>query len=63
MMNDLRAEYSDPFRWQDGYACFSIWRNELDRVTQYICMQKEHHASGSVWPEWEQTDKPAPIQT
>ncbi len=31
------------FRWQDGYAAFSVWPNEVEVVVRYIAKQHEHH--------------------
>ena len=41
--------------WQAGYGVFSISRSHVDRVVKYIKNQKQHHADGSFWPEWEET--------
>jgi putative transposase len=57
LLNDLRAESDELFRWQGGYACFSLSRSHLSRVIAYIDNQKHHHASDKVWPEWEEVEK------
>jgi putative transposase len=31
------------FRWQDGYAAFSVSPRDVDNVVAYIDNQKEHH--------------------
>ena len=31
------------FRWQEGYAAFSVSRSRLPRVKEYIRNQPEHH--------------------
>jgi putative transposase len=31
------------FRWQDGYAAFSVSESQSDRVIAYIKRQREHH--------------------
>ncbi len=36
------AKFND-FRWQDGYATFSVDRYRVDIVDRYIRNQKEHH--------------------
>ena len=47
------------FRWQEGFAVFSFGRNQQERVVAYINHQKQRHASGKLWPEWEDTgDEP-----
>jgi REP element-mobilizing transposase RayT len=61
LMNELRPEFSDVFRWQSGYACFSVGRDEVDTVVAYVLNQKQHHGTdGQLWPEWEETDMEAP---
>ncbi|HEY8325979.1 MAG: IS200/IS605 family transposase [Ktedonobacterales bacterium] len=42
------------FKWQGGYAAFSVGRGELDRLCGYIAHQEEHHRLGSLIPEWEE---------
>jgi REP element-mobilizing transposase RayT len=29
LINDLRPEFSELFRWQPGYGCFSLGRNQV----------------------------------
>jgi REP element-mobilizing transposase RayT len=43
------------FRWQSGYAVFSVSQNHVARVTEYIRNQKHHHATGKTWKRWEET--------
>ena len=31
------------FAWQSGYGTFSVSRSQVDRVTEYIQTQEEHH--------------------
>ena len=31
------------FQWQGGYADFSVSQSNLERVTDYIARQEEHH--------------------
>ena len=59
LLNDLRDESDDVFRWQGGYACFSLSRSHLSRVVAYVDGQKLHHAHDKTWPQWEETEKPA----
>jgi len=42
------------FGWQENYGVFSVTRSHLQRVLAYVHGQKEHHASGRLWPEWEE---------
>ncbi len=51
-----------PFGWQDNYAVFSLSRPHRRRVVAYIRGQKQHHAAGTLWPEWEETDEDAPLR-
>jgi putative transposase len=44
------------FGWQEGYGVFSVSRSHEKRVKAYILNQEAHHASGTTWPEWEETD-------
>lgn len=47
----------EPFGWQDGYGVFSLSRSHLKRVVSYVENQKKRHASGKLWPEWEEVDE------
>ena len=50
----LRPEMQ--FKWQGGYAAFTISRWDLSRVINYVKRQKEHHAeAGGLWAELEET--------
>jgi putative transposase len=56
-INSHRASFSEQFRWQDGYGCFSIGTDPESRssVISYIQHQKEHHSNGTIIPLWEET--------
>ena len=41
------------FKWQGGYGAFSVSLRHLDRVRDYIARQREHHAIGSLLPQFE----------
>jgi REP element-mobilizing transposase RayT len=43
------------FRWQGGYAAFTVSRWDLLRVIGYVKRQKEHHGIDDVWEELEET--------
>jgi REP element-mobilizing transposase RayT len=47
------------FAWQEGYGLFTLSPNHVDRAIVYVRKQKEHHAAGHVWAEWEETDEEA----
>jgi putative transposase len=57
LLNDLREENTEIFRWQSGYASFSLSRSHLSRVVAYVDNQKKHHANQKIWPEWEEVEK------
>jgi hypothetical protein len=44
-----------PFRWQGGYAALSIWREDVERVIEYVARQREHHRDGTTRADWEPT--------
>lgn len=48
------------FKWQGGYAAFSIGQRQLTTVRAYIIHQKEHHRNNTLVPEWEEDDAPEP---
>ncbi len=41
-MKEQGKQYAQ-FYWQDGYAIFSVGRNDVNRLVAYIKNQKEHH--------------------
>ena len=41
------------FKWQGGYAVFSVGLEGLEAVKAYIQNQKQHHATGNLRPTWE----------
>ena len=43
------------FSWQDNYGAFSVSGSHISRVVRYIQTQREHHSTGTEWPEWEET--------
>lgn len=42
---------SFPFRWQAGYAAFSVSQSNVEPVREYIRQQPEHHAHRSFQDE------------
>lgn len=48
------------FAWQEGYGVFSLCRNHVEPVIQYIRRQKQHHSSGNVWATLEETFEQTP---
>ena len=43
------------FKWQGAYGAFTLRKEDVPVVQAYIENQKQHHAVGSVWEEWEHT--------
>ena len=43
------------FKWQGSYGAFTVSPSDLDRLEKYIQRQKEHHQTGQLVVEWEQT--------
>ena len=52
------------FRWQAGYGAFTLSRDDLERVTEYIRRQREHHEAHRLWWDLERVHPDAlPSQT
>ncbi len=47
---------SGKFEWQQGYGVFSVGRNEINRVRNYIYNQESHHQDRSFVDEIKQFD-------
>jgi REP element-mobilizing transposase RayT len=47
---------SGKFEWQQGYGVFSVGRNEINRVRNYIYNQEYHHQNRSFQDEIKQFD-------
>jgi REP element-mobilizing transposase RayT len=52
-VNEVLAPPSQ-FKWQGSYGAFTVSRWDLDKIVQYVKRQKEHHATGDLWQEWEE---------
>ena len=48
------------FKWQGAYGAFSVAPRDLDAVADYIAHQRQHHALGTLIPEWEECDEEVP---
>jgi len=44
------------FAWQEGFAVYSISRNQLAMIVEYIKRQKERHSCGKTWDSLEESD-------
>jgi REP element-mobilizing transposase RayT len=50
----VRAQFGDEaFRWQRGYAAFTVAPNGIQRLLRYVARQKQHHAAGRLWTNYE----------
>ncbi len=59
----LSTARGDIFKWQGTYGAFTVSQSLVREVVNYIVHQREHHASGILRAEWEDTlnpDHPAP---
>ena len=52
-----KGESYHDFRWQDGYAAFSVSPRDIARVAAYIDNQKEHHRRKNFQDELRKTLK------
>ena len=52
-VNEVLAP-ADYFKWQGGYGAFTVSRWDLDKISNYIKGQKEHHQTDSLWQELEE---------
>jgi len=57
-----RLAQGEFFGWQDGYGVYSVCRAHRGTVIAYICSQKQHHAEGTIQPEWEEVDEETPVK-
>ena len=44
---------SEFFKWQGGYGAFTVSRQNIDQVANYIRNQAVHHQQKSLIPDWE----------
>jgi putative transposase len=59
----LQTQHAAPgefFKWQGGYGAFTVSPDVVPAVRTYIQHQKQHHAAGNLWAEWEQMHLPDP---
>ena len=49
------APSGDLFKWQGTYGAFTVSQQLVRDVTNYILHQREHHASGTLKDDWENT--------
>lgn len=53
---EIRGDSEKLFRWQNGYAVFSIGKNQAPSVIEYVENQKLHHEQTTVRLAWEPPD-------
>ncbi|MBL8682734.1 MAG: transposase [Myxococcales bacterium] len=54
----LARRLGDPsFRWQSGYAAFSIDPENATPLLDYVERQREHHRTGASLDAWEQIER------
>ncbi|WP_449417607.1 IS200/IS605 family transposase [Phormidium nigroviride] len=51
----------DFFKWQGSYGAFTVSRDAIDSVANYIRNQAIHHRQQSMIPEWELISKPVSV--
>jgi putative transposase len=44
------------FRWQRGYGAFTLRRDDIDRIADYVRNQKRHHAASALLSDLERID-------
>ncbi len=49
----VRRAVDASFRWQHGYAAFTLNPLDLSRIIAYVARQKEHHRAGDLWAAYE----------
>ena len=45
------------FKWQGSYGAFTVSHGEIDRVSNYIRNQKQHHSQKNIITQWELNNK------
>jgi hypothetical protein len=61
-VNDqIRPDFQ--FKWQGAYGAFSVGRNEVTEIINYIKGQKRHHTENTLIDIYEKTNRPAPTGT
>jgi putative transposase len=48
---------NEPFRWQGGYAAFTVSPWDVDRVRHYVQNQERHHAEQNLIPSLEESGR------
>lgn len=58
----LRVQGFEDFAWQEGYGAFSVSRDDVRTVMQYVQNQAQHHGEGTAGAqfEWQHSDAAQP---
>ena len=51
-----RIRLPEKFRWQGAYGAFTLRKDEVEQVSNYVHNQKIHHQENTLIPLLEQTD-------
>ena len=51
-----RIKMPEKFRWQGAYGAFTLRKDEVEQVSNYVHNQKVHHKENTLIPLLEQTD-------
>lgn len=44
------------FKWQGAYGAFTLAKQDVGQVIDYIRNQKTHHAAKTIWEDWERCE-------
>ena len=47
---------NDFFKWQGSYGAFTVSKNAVKIVREYIAHQKIHHAANTLFDDWEKCE-------
>jgi REP element-mobilizing transposase RayT len=56
-----QLKQGDFFKWQGSYGAFTVSRDAIDSVANYIRNQAVHHRQQSMISEWELISKTTPV--
>ncbi|HEX7594124.1 MAG TPA: IS200/IS605 family transposase [Anaerolineae bacterium] len=44
------------FKWQGAYGAFTVSKDRVEQVSDYVRNQKTHHAANSLFDDWERCE-------
>ncbi len=56
---NTELQLTTAFAWQDGYGVTSVSPYHLQKMIKYVLRQKQHHRSGRLFKEFEQSESEA----